>query len=133
MKGMDAKALAALKGLFDNELVATKPGICPPNIFDGGYSPENELCQVCKSDTKRKCIALYNARQVLLSSDGSQPVTECNQLKKALATCYEALAFVTRPRERLSPDPICEILAMRGKCRNALMAAKAETRGRGVL
>ena len=125
---MDAKALAALKGLFDNELVATKPGICPPNIFDGGYSPENELCQVCKSDTKRKCIAIYNARQVLLSTAGSQPVTECNHLKKALDRCFQALEFVTRPRARLSPDPICEILAMRDKCRNALMAAKSEER-----
>lgn len=58
-----------------------------------------------------------------------QRVTKCNQLKRSLDICCEALEFVTRPRVELSPDPICEILAMRDKCRNALMAAKAEERG----
>ena len=52
----DSKALAALKGLFDSDLLPNKAGICPPNIFDGGYSPGNQLCQVCKSETKKKCV-----------------------------------------------------------------------------
>jgi len=123
------KAFAALKGLFDNDLLPNKSAICPPNIFDGGFSPENELCQGCKSETKKKCMALYNARQVLKLSACTQPVSDCNILKKALDRCYEALEFVTRPRVELSPDPISEILAMRDECRNALMAAKAAERG----
>ena len=128
--GDSRKAAAAIKGLVDNQLLPNKLSACPPTIDDdgNGYSPENYWCKRCKSDSKKKCIALYNARQVLLSSDGSQPVTDCNHLKKALATCYEALEFVTRSRERLSPYPDEEVIVMRTACRDALLAAKAAER-----
>ena len=124
------KAFEAIKGLDDNQLLPDKISVCPPTIDDdgNGYSPENHWCKRCKSDTKKKCIAIYNARQVLLSSACRQPVTDCNSLKKALATCYEALEFVTRPRERLSPYPDEEVVVMRTVCRDALLAAKAAER-----
>lgn len=61
------KLREVLRGLFDNGLVPNPKNfvVCPPCIFEGGYSPKNELCQICKSETKKKCIALYNAVMIL--------------------------------------------------------------------
>lgn len=64
--GDSASLRDILSRLFELEILPKRPPVvCPQTFFAEGYDPAAEVCGMCKSEFKKKCMALFEAKNAV--------------------------------------------------------------------